>query len=86
MRRAWLMVRRAIPIYGGTARQYLAAALRLARAGLNADPLVQQCRVIIAASRAQRAASAPSAAALSRGFRAAASRHAARRGSYALHA
>ncbi len=51
MRDAWAMVRRACTLYGGTARQYISEALRIAWAELKANPIVQETDRIIAETR-----------------------------------
>lgn len=55
MRDAWILVRHAQTLYGGGARQYIAEALRLAWAALNANPVVLEFRKIRDELRAQRA-------------------------------
>ena len=85
MRRAWAMARRGATIFSGHPREHLAAALRIAWAELNADPVVLECRRIIAETRARKRANAAcTAPALSAGLRAAASRRRARLGSLSL--
>ena len=56
MRDAWRLARRGQTLYGGKVRDYLAEALRIAWAEVKADPIVQECKRIIAATRARKAA------------------------------
>ena len=51
---AWHVARRAQAIYGGQVREYLRMALVLAWDEALSDPVVQECRKMIAEARAQR--------------------------------
>lgn len=86
MKRAWSMAHRAQALFGGRAPQYLAQALRFAWAERNADPLVIECRSIIADIRARKAGTGPKAPRLSPGLLAAAARRRGHLGSYVAHA
>ncbi len=55
MKEAWRLARRGQSVFGGSLRAYLAEALRIAWTELKADPVFQECQIIIAEIRARKA-------------------------------
>ncbi len=55
MKEAWRVARRGQAVFGGSLRSYLAEALRIAWAELKADPVFQECQIIIGEIRARQA-------------------------------
>jgi len=79
---AWRLAREGWAIYGGSPRQYIAEALRIAWAELKSDPVHRACVQMVAEIRAARANPQPSPQ-LSPGLMAAAHRWRARHGARA---
>jgi Streptococcus thermophilus bacteriophage Gp111 protein len=73
MQNAWRLVREGQAIYGGSRRQYIREALKIAWAELKANPVHRACLEMIASLRAEKR-QPKSASTLSPGLQAAANR------------